>query len=178
MRETFSEILENGLKSFLPLLCSFFLLLVIYVPVHLPLSRFLRPDVGMICVYFWALYRQDLFGSISAFLLGFVADSLSAVPMGLNVFAFMFVFAAGSTASSYINMKPFAVSWLGFAVISFLAFVIKWLLISVFYSRFLVFGSIFAGYLATVCFYPLIARLNIFIQNRYLASEDVVYEQG
>lgn len=178
MEETFSEILETRLKRLLPLLVSVFLLLVFYVPVHLPLSRYLRPDIGMICVYFWALYRQDLFGPFSAFLLGVAADSLSAVPIGLNIFVFMFIFVAGSTSSSYVNMKPFAVSWAGFAVVSFLAFVVKWLLASVFYSKFLVFGSVFAGYLSTICFYPLIARLNIFIQNRYLANEEVVYEQG
>lgn len=176
MEETFSEILEDYMKRFLPLLCSVCLLLVFYIPIYLPLSRFLRPDIGIICVYFWALYRQDLFGSISAFLFGLIADSLSAVPIGLNIFVFMFVFIAGSTSSSYVNMKPFTVSWIGFTVVSFLAFVIKWLLASIFYSRFLAFGGIFAGYLATVCFYPLVARLNIFIQNRCLADEELVYE--
>ena len=104
MEETFSEILETRLKRLLPFLVSVFLLLVFYVPVHLPLSRYLRPDIGMICVYFWALYRQDLFGPVSAFLLGLAADSLSAVPIGLNIFVFMFIFVAGSTSSSYVNM--------------------------------------------------------------------------
>lgn len=178
MEETFSEILENGLKRCLPLLSSILLLLVIYIPVHLPLSRFLRPDVGMICVYFWALYRQDLFGAVSVFILGLIADSLSAVPLGLNIFAFMFVYVFGSTFSSYVNMKPFAVSWLGFALISFLAFAVKWLLASFFYSQFLVFGSILIAYLATVCLYPLIASLNILIQNKCLANEEIIYEQG
>ena len=177
MDETLTEFLGNHLKRFLPLLCSIFLLLIIYIPVHLPLSRFLRPDLGMICVYFWALYRQDLFGAASAFVLGLIADSLSAVPFGLNSFVFIFIFVLSSASSSYVNMKPFAVSWAGFALVSFLASVSKWLLASVFYSRFLAFGNIFVGYMATVCLYPLIARLNIFIQNRYLA-EEVVYEQG
>lgn len=178
MEDSLTEILEGRLKKILPFLCSVLLVLVAYVPIHLPLSQYLRPDVGMICVYFWALYRQDLFGALSAFVLGFVADSLSAVPIGLNVFSFMLVFALSSTFGSYVNSKPFALSWGGFAIISLLAFVAKWLLISVYYSKFLAFGGVFTAYLATVFLYPLIARLNIWIQNRFLANEEVIYEQG
>ena len=177
MEDSLTEILENRFKKLLPFLCSVILLLIAYVPIHLPLSQYLRPDVGMICVYFWALYRQDLFGAISAFALGFIADSLSAVPVGLGIFSFLTVFALASTFGSYVNSKPFALSWGGFAVISLFAFVIKWLLLSVFYSKFLAFGGVFTAYLATLFLYPLIARLNIYIQNRFLANEEVIYEQ-
>lgn len=178
MEDSLTEILESNIKKFLPFLWSVVLLLIAYVPIHLPLSQYLRPDVGMICVYFWALYRQDLFGAVSAFILGFVADSLSAVPIGVNCFSFMFVFTLASTFGSYVNSKPFALSWGGFAVISLLAFIIKWLLCSVFYSKFLALGGVFIAYLASVLLYPLIARLNMYIQNRFLANEEVIYEQG
>lgn len=178
MDDSLSEILEYQFKKFLPLGCSIILLLAAYIPVHIPLSKFLRPDIGIICVYFWALYRKDLFGAFSAFMLGIIADSIGATPFGLNAFIFMFVFILASTFGSCVNTKPFIVSWGGFAVISFLAFGIKWILLSIFYSRFLALGGITAGYAATVLFYPLIARLNIFVQNRFLSGEEVIYEQG
>lgn len=176
MGHSFSEIFVLRLKRLLPFLSSVILLLIAYIPGHLPLSKFLRPDIGLICVYFWALYRQDLFGPFSAFILGGIADSLSSVPLGLNIFAFVFVFAATGTTGSYVNVKPFIASWGIFSLIAFAAIVLKWLLISIFYSRFLPFGTIFVGYIATVLLYPLIARLNIFIQNRFLAKEEVIYE--
>lgn len=177
MDDSFSDILMLQLKRLLPLFCSLMLILAACIPVHLPLSKFLRPDVGMICVYFWTLYRQDLFGSLSVFLLGFVADSISGVPIGLNIFVFLLVFVLASTFGCYVNTKPFAVSWAGFAVISLLAFGAKWLLASVYYSRFLLSGGILAAYATTVMIYPLLAWFNIFIQNRFLAGEEVIYEQ-
>lgn len=178
MDDSLSEILDSQFKKFLPLICSIFLLLAAYIPVHMPLLKFLRPDIGIICVYFWALYRQDLFGAVSTFILGVIADSIAATPFGLNAFVFMFVFILASTFGSFVNTKPFIISWGGFAAISLLAFSIKWILLSVFYSRFVALGGILAGYAATVLFYPLIARLNIFVQNRFLSGEEVIYEQG
>lgn len=178
MDESIDEIVEYGLKKLLPFLCSVVLLLLTYIPIHLPLSQFLRPDVAMICVYFWVLYRRDLFGVFTVVLLGLINDSLSAVPTGINIFILMMIYVQTCSFGSYVNTKPFSVSWGGFAIISFLAFTIKWLLLSMYYSHFLPFGGVFAGYLATALLYPLIARLNIFIQNNFLAGEEVIYEQG
>lgn len=177
MNDSYAEIFGNMFKRFLPLLCSALLVIAAYIPIHIPLSKFLRPDLGMICVYFWALYRQDLFGPFSVFVLGLIADSMSAVPTGLNIFVFVFIYVLASTFGSYVNTKPFAVSWIGFAVISLLAFTVKWLLASFYYSRFLAIGGITAGYAATVLLYPLVVRFNIFIQNKYMANEEVVYEK-
>ena len=153
------------------------LLLLFYVPISVPFSKFLRPDVAVICVYFWALYRRDLFGPLCVAALGFVADSMSAVPVGLNIFVFMFVYVVSVSYANFVNVKPFSVSWIGFTIISFAAFFIKWLLMSFYYSQFLSVIGVFSAYFATVLLYPLVARLNVFVQNKFLANEEVVYEQ-
>lgn len=178
MEESFSEIIENFFKKLLPLLSAIILMLLAYIPVHLPLSPFLRPDIGVICVFFWSLYRQDLFNVFSAFFLGVIADSMSAVPLGLNIFIYLFIFVVCSIFGRYINMKPFIINWIGFASISAMAIGLKWLLASVYYSQFLPVTETIAGYAATVFLYPLFARLNMYIQNRFLLDEEAVYEQG
>lgn len=178
MEESFSEIIGIQLKKLLPLLCSVALVLFSQVPVHLPLFLRIRPDFGIICVFFWALYRQDLFNFGSAFVLGLIADSVSTVPLGLNIFVYLFIFTLCSSFGRFFNMKPFTISWLGFATISLTAFIIKWLIASVYYRHFLNFGGIFNLYITTFFGYPLIARLNMYIQNRFLIDEGAVYEQG
>lgn len=177
MDDSFSEIISYQFKKLLPLIVTILLILLAYLPIRVPFSKFLRPDVGMICVYFWALYRRDLFGPVSVAILGLVADSMSAVPIGVNMFVFMFIYVTAITYGTYVNTKPFAVSWIGFAIICFVAFFVKWLLLSVYYSLFLSVLGIFIGFVATVLLYPLIARFNVFIQNKLLANEEVVYEQ-
>lgn len=177
MDDSLSDIICYQLKKMLPLLCTIVLILLMYTPFHFPLSKFLRPDVAMICIYFWTLYRRDLFGLFSVAFLGVVADSLGLVPLGVNIFVFVFIYVMSISYGWFVNTKPFAVSWTGFAVISFAAFVVKWFLMSIYYSCFLSVLGIFSGYIVTVLIYPLIARLNIFVQNKFLASDEVIYEQ-
>ena len=177
MDDSFSDIVSYQLKKLLPLISSVLFLLIAYVPIHVPLSKFLRADIGMICIYFWALYRRDLFGPITVGIIGVVADSMSAVPLGTNVFVFILLYVLAISYGNFVNIKPFIVSWSGFAVISFIAFFSKWLILSVYYSNFLSLSGIFIVYVATVLIYPLIARLNAFVQNKFLANEEVVYEQ-
>ncbi|MBE6451420.1 MAG: rod shape-determining protein MreD [Alphaproteobacteria bacterium] len=177
MEDSFSDILKDYVKKMLPLLCAIGLILLMYIPIRFPLSKFLRPDTAMICVYFWTLYRRDLFGPISVAVLGIVADSLGAVPLGVNMFVFISVYVLAITFGIYVNTKPFAISWIGFALISLVAFLIKWLLMSVYYSNFLPLTGVLLGYVATVLLYPLVARLNVVIQNRFLATDEVIYEQ-
>lgn len=177
MDDSLSEILSYQLKKLLPLIATILLILITHLPVGFPFSKFLFPDAGMIGVYFWALYRRDLFGPISVAVLGIVADSMSMVPVGINIFVFMFIYVAAITYGTYVNTKPFAVSWVGFAFICFAAFFVKWLLMSFYYSLFLSVLGILTGCVATVLLYPLIARFNMFIQNKLLANEEVVYEQ-
>ena len=176
MDDTISSIMINKLRQMLPLFCTILLMLFAYVSLRIPFLKFLRADVGMICIYFWALYRRDLLGPISVAIIGFVADSLSGVPMGINIFVFTLVYVLAVTYGSFVNTKPFIVSWIGFTVISIVSFFTKWLLMSVYYSNFLSFGGILIGLLSTILLYPLIARLNVFIQNKLLSNEEVIYE--
>ncbi len=174
MKESFAELAANQLKKFIPFFVTLFLVLIDFVPTHLPLSHFLRPDLALICVYFWLLYRLDLFGVVSTLLLGLVVDSLSGVPLGTNICVFMLVYLLTMMISSYVNTKPFMISWLVFALIALAAFLFKWILFCVYYRVFLTLPNILTTYLVTVLIYPLIARLNMALQNRYLkTSEDI-----
>lgn len=174
MKDSFAEIASNQLKKFIPFLLTLFLVLIDFVPTHLPLSHFLRPDLALICVYFWLLYRLDLFGVVSVLLLGVVVDSLSGVPLGTNICVFMLVYLLTMMISSYVNTKPFMISWLIFALIAFVAFLFKWILFCVYYRVILELPNILTTYIVTVLIYPLIARLNMLLQERYLkTSEDI-----
>ena len=121
MDESISNVVSYQLKKILPLISSVLLVLFTYIPLSVPLLKFLRPDVALICVYFWTLYRRDLFGPISVALLGVVSDSLTSLPLGTNMFVFIFVYIMSINYARFVNAKSFAVGWFGFAIISFVA---------------------------------------------------------
>ncbi len=47
----------------------------------------LRPDLVVICLFYWRLYRPDLCGPVLAFSVGLLLDMLTATPLGLNAFS-------------------------------------------------------------------------------------------
>ena len=176
MKESLREILNGYFKKTIPLLTTLFLVLIGFVPTHLPFSHFLRPDLALICLYFWVLYRLDLFGVLSVIVLGLVVDSLSGAPFGMNICVLVFAYILTITYGSYVNTKPFLISWIGFAIVCFLALLFKWVSFSIYYKTFLSFGHILMSYLVSILIYPFIAQLNIFIQNAYLKDEEVINE--
>ena len=178
MKESFSEILLLSLKKAIPLLLTIFFVLVFCVPLPLPHIHYFKPDVGAACLYFWVLYRSDLFSVLSVALLGLAIDGVSGTPFGLNLMVFMLMYILTLTYGSYVNTKPFLISWFGFAVVFLAALFAKWLILSVYYKVFLLTEHIFLTYFATVLIYPLLARINIFVQNTYLRFEGEIHEQG
>lgn len=178
MKESFSEILILSFKKLIPLFLTLFCVLVLFVPTHMPLSHLFRPDLAMACLYFWVLYRSDLFSTFCVLILGVVSDSLSGMPFGLNLLVFIFAYILTLTYGSYVNTKPFFISWVGFAIVFFLSLFLKWILLSIYHKMFLPVPHIFLTYASTVLMYPLMAQINIFVQNKYLRFEGEINEQG
>lgn len=44
----------------------------------------LRPDLALVCLFYWRLYRPDRCGAGVAFLVGLLIDLQTGVPIGLN----------------------------------------------------------------------------------------------
>jgi rod shape-determining protein MreD len=47
----------------------------------------LRPDLVLIALFYWRLYRSDLCGPLLAFSAGLLLDVLAGTPLGLNAFS-------------------------------------------------------------------------------------------
>ncbi|MBF0622572.1 MAG: rod shape-determining protein MreD [Magnetococcales bacterium] len=46
----------------------------------------LRPDLVLLCLFYWRLYRPDRCGPVLGFCAGLATDILSGVPLGLHAF--------------------------------------------------------------------------------------------
>ena len=106
MNDEWGETLTLYLQRLLPLLFSLLLLLVSYVPFNLPVSNNIRPAAGMICVYFWLLYRPDVFNLLSVYFLGLTEDIISSAPFGSNIFALLVMYVLVT------NLSRFSISYI------------------------------------------------------------------
>ncbi|MBF0310736.1 MAG: rod shape-determining protein MreD [Magnetococcales bacterium] len=47
----------------------------------------LRPDLSLICLFYWRLYRPDRCGPLLVFLTGLTGDVMGVLPLGLHAFS-------------------------------------------------------------------------------------------
>ena len=172
MNDEWSENLTLYFQRLLPLLFSLLLLFVSYIPLDLPVSNNIRPAVGMICTYFWLLHRPDVFNLLSVYLLGLTEDVISSAPFGSNIFALLVLYVLVTNLSRFFNAKPFVIIWYGFALLSLVTFLSRWLLVSVYYSHFLPLATVMFSYLVTAAAYPILSLINVFVQNRLMTDEE------
>ena len=65
MRENWREIVSGWIEKFLPLFVSILWLMVSLIPLRSDLNLTARPMIGLMCVFFWTMYRPDLFNLFS-----------------------------------------------------------------------------------------------------------------
>ena len=173
MAKELDENITSLFQRLLPVLMSVLLILLSYIPLDFMSLNSIRPAIGITCVYFWLQHRPDLFNLWSVFCLGLVDDVISASPFGSNVFELLLMYVLVNNTSRFLNAKPFVVLWYGFAALSLVTMLSRWLVVSVYYSRFLPLSMLFFSYLVTIAVYPLISLLLAFVQNNLIQDEEL-----
>ena len=171
MRDDLKENIRVSLQHSLPFLLSLLYILINYAPSRLWLLNDIRPAVGVICVFYWMLYRPDLFNMVVVFVLGFISDILSSAPMGTDIISFLAIYVVISNLSSLFNNKPFTFIWLGFGIVFIGVAFLKWLISSIYYAHFLPLSTLFFTLLFTIACYPVISFIND-AARKYLMNDE------
>ena len=144
-------------RQCLPLGTALILLLFNLVPTRIPGFAGVSPALVVMAVFYWAIYRPDLFSPLSAFLVGVIHDVLAGTPIGVT--AFILVAVQGATASQrrFFLGNTFFVAWWGFALVSLGAMALQWVLVSAAFGRILDTQAVLFGYLLTLSLYPVVS---------------------
>lgn len=172
MSEDLDENITSLFQRLLPLGSSLLLLFISYIPLDFSLLNNIRPAIGLICVYFWMLHRPDLFNLWSVYLLGLVDDIITSAPFGSNIFALLVLYVLIINTSQFFNAKPFVVTWYGFAILSLITILSRWLVVSIYYSQFLPLTMVMFSYLVTIAAYPLLSLFLAYVQNNLIQDEE------
>lgn len=172
MRENWQEIISNRLYRSLPLLISAILLLFSYLPLRSEIAGNARPVVGLMCVYFWLIYRADLFNLFSVFVLGLIADTVSTVPFGSNLLSMLVMYLIVTNLVKYLNGKTFMILWFGLAALLPAAMLSQWLALSIYYHQFLPLSLLLFSYITSLACYPLVGGINALILNHFLQDDE------
>jgi len=149
--------LRGAVASATPFLIALVLAMLISVPLQVPHVGAVAPYLTLAAVYYWAVFRPDLFGYGAAFCLGLFSDIMTGAPLGLGALVLVAVQAVSVTQRRFFLGKPFHILWWGFAVIAPAALMLTWLLASIYAGALLPIGPALLQAVITVALFPAVA---------------------
>lgn len=173
MQDSVSEKICSFIQMRIPLFTTMLLVFVSFVPSSSLQINYFRPLVGLICIYYWALKREYMFGYISAGTVGILIDIYSSSPLGLNMLLLMLLVACVHWVLRNFQSSSFSVNWLIFALLSLGAVLSKWLLLMMYAGRIFPIWEAMYSYCSTVMFYPLVALFNGWVQDSFMPQERI-----
>jgi rod shape-determining protein MreD len=105
-------------------------------------------------VYFWSLYRPDLFTPAAAFLTGLIYDGLAGLPLGLTSLALLLVRNLMVVQQRFFLARSFPVIWCCFVLLAPAVEAARWLLSCLWWGHVFALQPALFELLVTIALYP------------------------
>lgn len=109
---------DASVRQSTPVVVTLLLTILSVVPVHLPVSSSLAPDLVLIAVFYWTVHRPDLMRLWTVFVVGLVGDVLSGTALGLHSLILVFVHTVIISQHKVFRGASFSMVWWAFALIA------------------------------------------------------------
>jgi rod shape-determining protein MreD len=121
--------LDRSARLLAPFFLSIVLVMLSALPVYLPGYGQIAVDVGLMTVFYWAIYRPDLFPAVAAFALGLWQDILVGAPIGMHALILLLANWAIVSQRTFFQGKAFGVIWWSFSLVSLVAGLMSWVIV-------------------------------------------------
>lgn len=148
--------LEQRLRHALPFVATLLLILLVATPMRLPGFASIAPQLPLVAIYYWAIYRPDLLRPWAGFVLGAIADMIGGTPLGVSSLIFLAVQGVAGSQRRILG-RSFLMAWWGFALTAAGSTIVEWLLTSLVMVKILPVRAAAFQYLMTLSIYPLLA---------------------
>lgn len=158
--------LDVQLRALAPFTTALFAVLLDVVPWPGLGPASLSPFSTLCVVYFWSIYRPDLFTASAAFLIGLVYDGLAGLPLGMNSLALLLVRHLVVTQQRFFLARSFPVIWFCLALLAPGVIGVRWLLGCLWWGRWFALEPLLFEVVLTLALYPPISWLLGRIHNQ------------
>ncbi len=155
--------IEQRLRHALPFISTLFLILLVATPTRLPGFASIAPQLPLVAIYYWAIYRPDLLRPWAAFVLGAIADVIGGTPLGVSSLVFLAVQGVAGSQRRILG-RSFLMAWWGFALTAAGCVVLEWIMSSLVIQKILPVRAAAFQYLMTLSIYPLLAWAFVRVQ--------------
>ncbi|MBF0400864.1 MAG: rod shape-determining protein MreD [Magnetococcales bacterium] len=129
-----------------------------------------RPDLVLICLFYWRLYRPDRCTVTLAFLIGLLVDTVSGTALGLNTFSKTLLVLLVSRFGQRLRSLEFYHMLFGIVAVSLLDAVVQLLLMGLVQGVYVRWPLLLGRPVATLLIAPLCFSLLIYIHHWWLEN--------
>lgn len=158
--------LDARARSLLPLTSAVAAVLLDLLPLPAAGQGVVSSFVTLCVVYFWSLYRPDLFTPSAAFVTGLIYDGLTGLPLGVTSLMLLLVRSLMVTQQRFFIARAFPVIWACFLVLAPIALLARWLVVSLWWGHLFALPPLAVELALTVMLYPLASWVLGRIHNR------------
>jgi len=160
------------LRRSIPFVSALCFVLLSGLSLPLPYLSAIVPMLGLMSVYYWGIYRPDLFGPLAVFVIGLTHDLVHLLPIGLSAVLFLVFHQLILGQRRVFVGQIFPVVWLGFALTALIVSSVQWAVLSFLQGQWLSLIPVGGQFLLTVLVYPFPAWLLMRLHKKFL-TEDV-----
>jgi len=157
--------LDYASRSLTPSLSAIAVVLIEAVPWYVPEIGRVSPALGLMCVYYWAIHRPDLFPASAVFLAGLLHDVLSGGSIGLWAFLYLVAYGVAGSQRVFFSGKSFPVVWWGFMMVAAAVHATDWLATLILAATPVSPWPAIFSYFMSVAAYPILAALLVLLHR-------------
>jgi len=139
----------------------------------IPFWGTIAPSFGLSAVFYWSIYRPDLFRPMTVFVLGLLNDVIHFLPIGLSAAVFLSVHQLSYSNRRFFVGQIFYMLWTGFIIASIFSMILIWCVMSIYNGKFVPIIPVIIQNVITIILFPLPAWILIKIQRVFLSREKV-----
>ena len=129
-----------------------------------------RPDIVLVCLFYWRLYRPDRCTVPLVFIIGILVDAVSGVPLGLNAFSKTLMIVLISRFSQRLRAMDFIHLLPGVLICAILDGGIQLFLMGIVQGFYVRWPLLLGRPLATLLVTPLCFSLLIYVHHWWLEN--------
>lgn len=118
--------LENGIRLMVPLLLLGVLFLFSVTALPWSVMGAVKPQLVLVAIYYWAIYRPTLVPPYLCFAVGLMIDIISGLPLGLNAVVLTLVQLVVRNQRQFLMAQAYFTIWAVFVLVGFLALFLEW----------------------------------------------------
>lgn len=133
MSLSLSQRLDVLARNLIPAALGIALVVLSTIPFYLPGYGPVAPNLVLMAVFYWAVFRSEALSPVTVFFIGLLQDILTGAPPGLNAAVLVLVRTFAASQNRVFRGKSFLVLWFGFLLVGIAAAFVLYLLSAIYH---------------------------------------------